>query len=115
MQSALLDSILLNASHNGATRTKIPAFLYGCAWKKDKTGDLVYQALSSGFRGIDVALQWRHYREDLAGEGVRRAIKEGKVKREDLFVSATTSSYKHCISQWLINVMLLDTNQVLAN
>ena len=87
MQSALIDSILLNASHSGASCTKIPALLYGCAWKKDKTTDLVYQALSSGFRGIDVALQWRHYREDLAGEGVRKVIGEGKVKREDLFVS----------------------------
>jgi len=86
MQSALFENILLSASHSSATRSKIPAFLYGCAWKKDQTSDLVYQALSSGFRGIDVAAQPRHYREDLVGEGVRRAIEEGKVKREELFV-----------------------------
>lgn len=86
MQSALFENILLSASHNGAARSKIPAFLYGCAWKKDRTADLVHQAISSGFRAIDVAAQPRHYREDLAGEGIRRAITEGKVKREDLFV-----------------------------
>jgi diketogulonate reductase-like aldo/keto reductase len=81
MQSALFTPLRLSASGS-----KIPAYLYGCAWKKDETADLVYKALSSGFKGIDVAAQPKHYREDLAGEGVRRAIAEGVVKREDLFV-----------------------------
>lgn len=90
MQSALFENILLNATHSALARTKIPAFLYGCAWKKERTADLVYQALSSGFKGIDVAAQPRHYREDLAGDGLRRALSEGKVVREELFVNQST-------------------------
>ena len=65
----------------------IPAFLYGTAWKKEKTADLVYQALCTGFEGVDTAAQPKHYREDLVGEGLRRAIGEGWVSRERLFVS----------------------------
>jgi hypothetical protein len=65
----------------------VPMFLYGTAWKKDRTADLVHQAISSGFRAVDTAAQPRHYREDLVGDGMRRAIKDGTVRREDLHVS----------------------------
>lgn len=91
MQSAVFEALLLNTSHSSLPLQSIPAFLYGCAWKKDKTADLVYSALSTGFKGIDVAAQPKHYREDLAGEGVRRAISEGKCKREDLFIQTKFS------------------------
>lgn len=66
--------------------TPIPTFLYGTAWKEDKTADLVYEALSAGFRGVDTASQHEFYREDLVGDGVRRALSEGKLKREDIYV-----------------------------
>jgi hypothetical protein len=66
----------------------VPNLVYGTAWKEQRTLDLVYQAIKSGFRGIDTAAQPRHYREDLVGAGIRRAIKEGLVQREDLFVSS---------------------------
>lgn len=65
----------------------LPVFIYGTAWKKDQTADLVHQALRSGFRAVDTAAQPKHYREDLVGEGVRRAIEDGTVRREDLHVS----------------------------
>lgn len=87
MPSAIFESLYLNAAQASLPKSRIPAFLYGCAWKKDRTADLVYKALLAGFTGIDVAAQPKHYREDLAGEGVRRALLEGKVKREDIFVS----------------------------
>ena len=88
MQSALFENLVLNATYASTfSRSQIPAFLYGCAWKKERTAELVYQALSTGFKGFDVAAQPKHYREDLAGEGLRRAIAEGKVRREELFVS----------------------------
>lgn len=74
------------ASADLAPSTTIPVFLYGTAWKKDQTADLVYQALSSGFSAVDTAAQPKHYREDLVGHGVRRALREGKVKRENLYV-----------------------------
>lgn len=69
------------------TRT-IPKLIYGTAWKKDKTADLVYKALKNGFHAIDTAAQPKHYDEQAVGTGVKRAIAEGIIKREDLFVSS---------------------------
>ena len=74
-----------------ASTTKIPALVYGTAWKKDQTADLVYKALRAGFKGVDTAAQPKHYREDLVGDGIRKAIDEGVVKREDLYVSVSLS------------------------
>lgn len=73
-------------SLKGSTST-IPRLLYGTAWKAEKSADLVYKALRNGFRAIDTAAQPKHYNEKGVGEGVRKAIKDGVVKREDLFVS----------------------------
>ena len=67
--------------------TKIPKLVYGTAWKKERSTDLVYQALKAGFRGIDTAAQPRHYQEKLVGEGIRRAIRDGFVSRVELYVS----------------------------
>jgi diketogulonate reductase-like aldo/keto reductase len=69
-----------------ALSTKIPKLVYGTAWKKERTSDLVYQALKAGFRGIDTAAQPRHYQENLVGDGIRKAIKEGLVTREEIYV-----------------------------
>ena len=66
---------------------RIPYLIYGTAWKKDRTRALVKQALLSGFQGIDTAAQPKHYHEELVGQGIRDAIKEGGIKREDLYVS----------------------------
>ncbi|KAJ5191989.1 uncharacterized protein N7498_010974 [Penicillium cinerascens] len=71
--------------------TFIPVFLYGTAWKKEQSADLVYAAVNAGFRAIDTAAQPRHYQEDLAGEGIRRAIADGIVRREDLYVQTKFS------------------------
>ena len=68
------------------TINNIPQLCYGTAWKKDRTRNLVYQALKAGFRGVDTAAQPKHYQEHLVGEGIRDAIKEGIVKREELYV-----------------------------
>lgn len=65
----------------------LPPIMYGTAWKKERTAELVYQAIKAGFRGIDTAAMGKHYREDLVGEGIRKAIAEGIVKRQDLYVS----------------------------
>ncbi len=68
------------------TGQPMPSLIYGTAWKKEKTADLVYTAIKAGFRGIDTAAQPKHYQEHLVGDGIRRAIKEGIVKRNELFV-----------------------------
>ena len=73
MASALFDRVALNVPYLSSKLT-LPAFVYGTAWKKDATSDLVYQALSNGFRAIDTANQPKHYREELVGDGMRRAI-----------------------------------------
>lgn len=70
-----------------STPTILPVFLYGTAWKKDRTADLVYTAVNAGFRAIDTAAQPRHYQEHLVGDGIRKAIADGVVRREDLYVS----------------------------
>lgn len=40
----------------------IPRIIYGTAWKKDATTDLVVKAVLGGFRAIDTACQPKHYR-----------------------------------------------------
>ncbi|KAL4805026.1 NADP-dependent oxidoreductase domain-containing protein [Aspergillus unguis] len=79
-------------SVQSASPTHISNFLYGTAWKKDRTADLVHQAIRSGFRAVDTAAQPKHYREDLVGEGIRRAISDGTVSREDLYVQTKFTS-----------------------
>ena len=82
----------LNVPQLSKTVQMIPAFLYGTAWKKEATTDLVYQALSSGFTGIDTANQPKHYREDLVGAGLRRALAGGKVRREGVYIQTKFTS-----------------------
>ena len=64
----------------------IPSFLYGTAWKEERTPGLTELALRSGFRGIDTANQRRHYFEAGVGEGLAAAYRAGIVKRADLFI-----------------------------
>jgi diketogulonate reductase-like aldo/keto reductase len=64
----------------------IPDFLYGTAWKEERTAALTELALRSGFRGIDTANQRRHYFEAGVGEGLAAAYRAGIVSRADLFL-----------------------------
>ncbi len=63
-----------------------PDFLYGTAWKEDRTPALTELALRMGFRGIDTANQRRHYFEEGVGAGLAAAYSAGIVKRSDLFL-----------------------------
>ncbi|KAH0560079.1 hypothetical protein GP486_003401 [Trichoglossum hirsutum] len=73
-------------------KTKIPALVYGTAWKKERTKELVVQALRSGFLGVDTAAQPKHYREDLVGDALRQAIIEGTVRRRDVYLQTKFTS-----------------------
>jgi diketogulonate reductase-like aldo/keto reductase len=85
--SAIFEKLAPHAPHlSGRHAIALPAFIYGTAWKKDATADLVYQALSNGFTAIDTAAQPKHYREDLVAKGVIRAIQDSKVKRSELYL-----------------------------
>jgi len=64
---------------------KMPTMIYGTAWKKEQTSELVYQAISCGFRGIDTAGQPKHYQEKLVGEGLLKVYEKG-IKREELYL-----------------------------
>jgi len=65
--------------------TKMPNLLYGTAWKKERTADLVEQAIQMGFRGIDTACQPKHYDEKLVGVALQR-LKEQGVERHSLYL-----------------------------
>ena len=62
-----------------------PKFIYGTAWKKDATADLVKMAAATGFRAIDTANQPRHYDEPLVGRALE-ALAGEDVARSSLFI-----------------------------
>jgi diketogulonate reductase-like aldo/keto reductase len=64
----------------------IPDFLYGTAWKEDRTPALTELALRMGFRAIDTANQRRHYFEEGVGQGLAAAYRTGLITRDDLFL-----------------------------
>ncbi len=66
--------------------SSLPDFLYGTAWKEDRTPALVELALRMGFRGIDTANQRRHYFEAGVGQGLAAAYRAGVVTRSDVFL-----------------------------
>lgn len=68
------------------TGIRIPRFVYGTAWKEDRTHPLVALALEQGFRGIDTANQRKHYDEAAVGSAITAAIRGGLVTRADLFL-----------------------------
>ena len=69
----------------------IPSFMYGTAWKKEATAQLVQLAVASGFRAIDTANQLIHYNEALVGEALLALDKKG-IKRETLFLQTKFTS-----------------------
>jgi len=69
-----------------AQPSSIPSFLYGTAWKEDRTPALTELAIRCGFRGIDTANQRRHYFEAGVGQALAAAYRAGTVTRDDLFL-----------------------------
>lgn len=69
------------------TGQKMPLVGFGL-WKVTKatTADTVYKALQAGYRLLDGAGDYGNEKE--AGEGLARAIKDGVVKREEVFVTS---------------------------
>jgi diketogulonate reductase-like aldo/keto reductase len=61
-------------------------FLYGTAWKEERTAGLVELAIREGFRGVDTANQRKHYFEAGVGEGLASAYRAGIVTRDELFL-----------------------------
>jgi diketogulonate reductase-like aldo/keto reductase len=63
-----------------------PHFVYGTAWKEDRTPALTELALRMGFRAIDTANQRRHYFEAGVGQGLAAAYRASVVTRDDVFL-----------------------------
>ena len=63
----------------------VPSFMYGTAWKKEATTQLVLLAVESGFKAIDTANQLIHYDEALVGEALQTLQKKG-IPRDALFL-----------------------------
>lgn len=59
--------------------------IYGTAWKKTKTAQLVSTAIRQGFRGIDTACQPKHYDEAAVGAGVAACL-NGAATRAELYL-----------------------------
>jgi diketogulonate reductase-like aldo/keto reductase len=66
----------------------VPAFIYGTAWKEERTAALTAQALAAGFRAIDTANQRKHYFEAAVGE----AIAASGIARDQLFLQSKFTS-----------------------
>jgi diketogulonate reductase-like aldo/keto reductase len=63
----------------------VPSFMYGTAWKKEATTQLVQSAVAAGFTAIDTANQLIHYQEALVGEALLALGKQG-ISRDRLFL-----------------------------
>jgi diketogulonate reductase-like aldo/keto reductase len=72
----------------------VPAFLYGTAWKEDRTEELTRLALDAGFLGIDTANQRKHYVEAAVGSAVASVLAQGRLTREDLFLQTKFTSLR---------------------
>ncbi|SPO06979.1 probable D-xylose reductase [Cephalotrichum gorgonifer] len=69
-----------------ASGEEMPLVGFGL-WKvpKETAAETVYNAIKTGYRLFDGAYDYQNEKE--AGEGIRRAISEGLVKREEIFIT----------------------------
>ena len=75
-------------THN---HVSVPSFMYGTAWKKEATTQLVQLAVAAGFTAIDTANQLIHYQEVLVGEALLTLAQQG-VTRDRLFLQTKFTS-----------------------
>jgi diketogulonate reductase-like aldo/keto reductase len=64
----------------------LPPIIYGTAWKKAATQDLVVKAVLQGFTGIDTACQPKHYNEPAVGAALDELHSRHSVERASLYV-----------------------------
>jgi diketogulonate reductase-like aldo/keto reductase len=69
-----------------SSQVPVPPFLYGTAWKENRTAAVTELALRTGFRGIDTANQRKHYFEAAVGEGLAAAYRAGLTTRDEIFL-----------------------------
>jgi diketogulonate reductase-like aldo/keto reductase len=64
---------------------RMPRIIYGTAWKKTRTEELVTKAIRQGFRGVDTACQPKHYFEAGVGAAVAACVGDA-LARADLYL-----------------------------
>lgn len=77
-----------------ANGDKMPALGLG-TWKAtgEEARDAVYNAIKIGYRHLDCASKYANEKE--VGMGIRKAIKDGLVKREDLWITSKLWNNSH--------------------
>ena len=73
-------------------KAKVPSIGLGTAYINTDIAELVYSSIKDGTRLIDTAAVYGS--EEGVGKGVAKAINEGIVKREDLFITTKLSKYE---------------------
>ena len=63
-----------------------PRIIYGTAWKKAATKDLVVKAVLHGFSAIDTACQPKHYNEPAVGAALEELQSRHNIPRAALYV-----------------------------
>jgi len=86
--TTLLEDSMTLIAYN---QVPLPSFMYGTAWKKEATSQLVQAAVESGFKAIDTANQLIHYQEELVGEALQALAQKG-ISRETLFLQTKFTS-----------------------
>jgi diketogulonate reductase-like aldo/keto reductase len=86
-----MDRRRTNPTHRVIAKIRTPSIIYGTAWKKAATEQLVSLAIQNGFRGIDTACQPKHYDEAGVGAGVAAGLKLG-LNRADLYLQTKFTS-----------------------
>ena len=71
---------------------KVPSLGLGTAYMTTDISELIYSSIKDGTRLIDTAAVYGS--EEGVGKGVKRAINEGIVKREDLFITTKLSKFE---------------------
>ena len=71
--------------------TKIPSIGIGTAYMTSDISEIIFSSIRDGTRLIDTAAVYGS--EQGVGKGIKKAIKEGIIKREDLFVTTKLSIY----------------------
>jgi len=69
----------------------LPYLIYGTAWKKNSTSNLVQNAVMNGYRFIDTANQPEHYNEAGVGEGWTEAAEALGLNRNDFYIQTKFS------------------------
>jgi hypothetical protein len=66
--------------------SSMPRIIYGTAWKKAATKDLVGKAVMAGFSAVDTACQPKHYNEPAVGLALDELQSRHGVARSSLFI-----------------------------